>query len=435
MKKIFFMCGSSFYLNFLKEILQILENNNRNIDIRFIHFDSINEPDREINENYRSIRIHDFIKTYRALDIYRFLRRERPDKIVILDKGSLLERSILLASNNLGIKSIQMQEGCVPDITMTQLQNKDEKLRVVGGNMSLLNILKQIRKVVLLYLIYVITYCHISKFILLNKNFLKYSWYVFRNPIYHTWYQRSEVKATEAFCFGQRDLEYFFKIEGYTKKEVTAIGKPEFYNLIKKKKIWDKNNALENINLEIRKQYGIPLEPPIVLLISQCFLVLHGFKDFTLDTKLKHIEELYECTSGSGYIFIDKLHPREDQDILRKHFAKYKDIYFFKDCDLNKMIYISDIILGYSSTALINAVVLNKHPLIIDWIPKYFFDLPYYRVGTKVSTKDDLKDKIKMVESGQIKTTEKGYRTFYDYFINVDMSNPPLPRIIKAILD
>ena len=429
------MCSSSFYLNFLKEILQILENNNRNIDIRFIHFDSINEPDREINENYRSIRIHDFIKTYRALDIYRFLRKERPDKIVILDKGSLLERSILLASNNLGIKSIQMQEGCVPDITMTQLQNKDEKLRVVGGNMSLLNILKQIRKVVLLYLIYVITYCHISKFILLNKNFLKYSWYVFRNPIYHTWYQRSEVKATEAFCFGQRDLEYFFKIEGYTKKEVTAIGKPEFYNLIKKKKIWDKNNALENINLEIRKQYGIPLEPPIVLLISQCFLVLHGFKDFTLDTKLKHIEELYECTSGSGYIFVDKLHPREDQDILRKHFAKYKDIYFLRNCDLNKMIYISDIILGYSSTALINAVALNKHPLIIDWLPKFFFDLPYYRVGTKVSTKDDLKDKIKMVETGQIKTTEKSYRTFYDYFINVDMSNPPLPRIIKAILD
>ena len=434
MKNIFFMCSSSFYLNFLKEIFQILENNS-NIEIRFIHFDSINAPDREINENYQSIRIHDFIKTYRALDIYRFLRKERPDKIVILDKGSLLERSILLASNKLGIKSIQIQEGCVPDITMTQLQNKDEKLRVVGGNMPLLDILKQTRKLIYLYLIYVITYCHISKFILLNKNFLKYSWYVFRNPIYHSWYQRSEVKATEAFCFGQRDLEYFSKIDGYTRKEVTAIGKPEFYNLIKKKKIWDKNNALENINLEIRKQYGIPFKPPIVLLISQCFLVSHGFKGFTLDTKLKHIEELYECTSGSGYIFVDKLHPREDQDILRKHFAKYKDIYFLRNCDLNKMIYISDIILGYSSTALINAVALNKHPLIIDWLPKFFFDLPYYRVGTKVSTKDDLKDKIKMVESGKTKTSEKDYRTFYDYFINVDMSNPPLPRIIKAILD
>ena len=427
------MCSSSFYLNFLKEIFQILENNS-NIKIRFIHFDSINAPDREINENYQSIRIHDFIKTYRALDIYKFLRKERPDKIVILDKGSLLERSILLASNKLGIKSIQIQEGCVPDITMTQLQNKNEKLRVVGGKIPLPDILKQTRKLIYLYLIYVITYCHISKFILLNKNFLKYSWYVFRNPIYHSWYQRSEVKATEAFCFGQRDLEYFSKIDDYTRKEVTAIGKPEIYNLIKKKKVWDKNNALENINLEIRKQYGIPLEPPIVLLISQCFLVLHGFKDFTLDTKLKHIEELYECTSGSGYIFVDKLHPREDQDILRKHFAKYKDIYFLRNCDLNKMIYISDIILGYSSTALINAVILNKHPLIIDWLPKFFFDLPYYRVGTKVGSKDDLKNKIKMVESGQTKTSEKDYRTFYDYFINVDMSNPPLPRIIKEIL-
>jgi hypothetical protein len=340
----------------------------------------------------------------------------------------------LLASNKLGIKSIQIQEGCVPDITMTQLQNKDEKLRVVGGNMPLLDIFKQTRKLIHLYLIYVITYCHISKFLLLNKDFLKYSWYVFRNPIYHSWYQRSEVKATEAFCFGQRDLEYFSKIDGYTKKEVTAIGKPEFYNLIKKKKIWDENNAFKNIDLDIRNKYSIPLKTPIALLVSQYFLEAHGFKDFTLDTKLKHIEELYECISGAGYIFIDKLHPREDQNILRKHFAKHKDIYFLKDCDLNKIIYVSDIILGYSSTALINAVILNKHPLIIDWIPKYFFDLPYYRVGTKVSSKDDLKNKIKMVESGQTKTSEKDYRTFYDYFINVDMSNPPLPRIIKEIL-
>jgi len=434
MKNIFFMCSSSFYLNFLKEIFQILEDHS-NIEVRFIHFDSINAPDREINENYQSIRIHDFIKTYRALDIYRFLRKERPVKIVILDKGSLLERSILLASNKLGIKSIQIQEGCVPDITMTQLQNKDEKLRVVGGNMPLLDILKQTRKLIYLYLIYVITYCHISKFILLNKNFLKYSWCVFKNPIYHSWYQRSEVKATEAFCFGQRDIEYFSKIDGYTRKEVTAIGKPEFYNLIKKKKFWDENNAFKNIDLDIRNKYSIPLKTPIALLVSQYFLESHGFRDFSLDAKLKHIEELYGCISGAGYIFIDKLHPREDQNILRKHFAKHKDIYFLKDCDLNKIIYVSDIILGYSSTALVNAVILNKHPIIIDWIPKYFFDLPYYRVGTKVSSIDDLKGKIKMVESGQTKTSEKDYRTFYDYFINVDMNNPPLPRIIKAILD
>ena len=66
---------------------------------------------------------------------------------------------------------------------------------------------------------------------------------------------------------------------------------------------------------------------------------------------------------------------------------------------------------------MVNAVILNKHPLIIDWIPKYFFDLPYYRVGTKVSSIDDLKGKIKMVESGQTKTSEKDYRIFYDYFI------------------
>jgi|TARA_B100002003_G_scaffold57900_1_gene53365 hypothetical protein len=435
MKKIFFICSSSHYLNFLKEIFQILEDNIGNIEIRYIHFDSINAPDRKINENYKSIKIHDFIKTYKTLDIYNFLRKERPDKIVILEKGSLLERSILLASNKLGVVSIHIQEGCVPDISMTQLQNKNEKQRVVGGNMSLLNILKQIRKVVLLYLIYTIIYNHINKFSLLNRNFLKYSWYVFKNPIYHSWYQRSEVRATEAFCFGKKDLEYFSKIDGYTSKEVTAIGKPEFYNLIKKKKIWDENNAFRNIDLDIRNKYSIPLKTPVALLISQYFLESHGFEDFTLDAKLKHIEELYECISGAGYIFIDKLHPREDQNILRKHFAKHKGIYFLKDCDLNKIIYISDIILGYSSTALINAVILNKHPLIIDWMPKYFFDLPYYKVGTNASSIDDLRDKIKMAESGQIKTSEKDYRTFYDYFINVDMSNPPLSRIISAILD
>lgn len=434
MKKIFFICGSSLYSNIFKEIFQILENK-RNIEIRCIHFDSIYAPNREINTNYQFIKTHDFIKTYRTVNIYRFLRKERPDKIVILDKGSLLERSILLASNKLGIKSIHIQDGCVPDITMPHLQNKNKRQRVVGGTIPLLDIFKQIKKVILLYLIYVTTYAHVSKLFLLNKNFLKYSWYVFKDPIYHNWYQRNEVKATEAFCFGKRDLEYFSKVEGYTRKEVTAIGKPEFYNLIKQKKAWDENNAFEEIDLDIRNKYSIPLKTPIALLVSQYFLESHGFKDFTLDSKLKHIEELYECVSGAGYIFIDKLHPKEDQDILRKHFAKYKGIYFLKDCDLNKIIYVSDIILGYSSTALINAVILNKHPLIIDWIPKYFFDLSYYRVGTKVSSIDNLKDKIKMTESGQIKTSKKDYKTFYDYFINVDMSNPPLPRIIKAILD
>ena len=93
MKKIFFMCSSSFYLNFLKEIFQILENNNRNLEIRFIHFDSINAPDREINENYQSIKIHDFncgIKVYKSdviksIDVYGDMHRFIP--IIAMNKG------------------------------------------------------------------------------------------------------------------------------------------------------------------------------------------------------------------------------------------------------------------------------------------------------------------------------------------------------------
>lgn len=436
MKKIYFFCCWSHGLNYLKEVFQELDKHS-DIDISFLHFDSINLPGKKLPNNYNRIRLVNFMPTYNTWNLFKFIKEEKPDKILVIDKGSLLMRSVLLIANQLKIPSIHIQEGNIPDLSNVNLLNNKTQKKSLGGGIGIFNILKDIKKIVFAYGVYVITYLNIPPWRIFNVKFFKYSFFVIKNPKYHNWFQRKEVKASRAFCYGQRDVEYFIKIDGYAPDEVKAIGKPEFYNVLLKKRRWDSSHALEQIKNQLCARYKINPEKKIVTLLSQPFLEDALYSTVTKESKLDHLTELYKGICSLGFSFIDKLHPRENKVFLLDAYSNESDIFFINDYDLDKLIYCSDIILGYFSTALINAVIFRKHPLIIGWGPgteEYFFDLQRYKVGTKVSGINELRSKISCLNNGRLRTCPLAYQTFYDSFININIHAPPENEIVQAIL-
>lgn len=158
-------------------------------------------------------------------------------------------------------------------------------------------------------------------------------------------------------CGGQKDKDYFLSL-GTDEKNLITLGLPLFDNLYKK---FAKLENPSNIRNKIVEQFGINPEKKILLLVTT-----HD-EDFVRERVFNSVIDLIK--NHKDYFLITKIHPIEDPDfyqkLLQKHFVN--NITIVKNIDLYDLILASDIIIGRSSGAQIEAIFLDKNVIDLSY--------------------------------------------------------------------
>ena len=308
----------------------------------------------------------DFAKHFASLDVYRVLRRERPDLIVLLDKGSLLMRAVLLAADRLKIRTLQTQHGLLPDIEDPRQADRQKLSQKIGGKFSRRYLLSQARRSLVMYWVYALAYWHRPPLRWLSPQFWLYTFRLFRDPKLHNVFLRRETRADRAVCFSPRDRRYFEQIEGYASGQIEVISKPEFSAAYHRFEAMRQSKGDARSRMEVRERLGLAPHSRIALLISQPFVEDGLIRGFDWDQKLSHLHEIEDAASKAGFRLVVKLHPRERLSMLAA--ASQHNMLLVQNEDLTELLYAADAVLGYYSTALVNAVILGHTPLILGWI-------------------------------------------------------------------
>jgi len=165
-------------------------------------------------------------------------------------------------------------------------------------------------------------------------------------------------------CSGDIQKEFFLKL-GVNREQLRVFGIPLHDELFRK--FQDLNN-INQIKAKICQKYEINIDDNIILLLTTHYENFIRERIFT--TLLPLIEKFKECR------FIVKIHPIEDISFYRELAKKYhiEDLLILKEIDLHEIVLSSDVIIGRSTGAQIEAVLLNKPVIDLNFegVSDYF---------------------------------------------------------------
>jgi len=163
------------------------------------------------------------------------------------------------------------------------------------------------------------------------------------NPNNYYYNYRHETAADLACIIGERDKTFFTEKEGYREEQLVPMGA-----------------------LQFEKAYSLNQREPKrqLLLISQPLFEDHVLEG-GLSAKKEHIRGIIEASPLPVAI---KPHPRESEQWYRENFQPSELLLYPQDKDINEAILDNSHAVGYFSTALINALILNRPVGIIRWV-------------------------------------------------------------------
>ncbi|MFX0075981.1 MAG: UDP-N-acetylglucosamine 2-epimerase [Candidatus Hermodarchaeota archaeon] len=155
-------------------------------------------------------------------------------------------------------------------------------------------------------------------------------------------------------CSGRKDEEYFQSL-GTEKEKLHILG------LVLFDKLYYKFSQLADpkiIKKKIFEQFNLDTSKKLLLLVTT-----HD-EDFVREKVFKSVIDLVK--NQLNYQLIVKIHPIENISYYRNLLMKYgiSDIIITKDIDLHEVIIASDVVIGRSSGAQIEAILLDK--IVID---------------------------------------------------------------------
>lgn len=314
---------------------------------KFVHIESI--VGKTLPENFRAMLcgnlsgeisgITSYDSKFFGKNITDFIDIESPDAILMISLSHIENRIITRYCQRKNIPVYYMMHGNLrteaEDIqNLVALQGKANRFKVV----------KKLNKF--------IKYCGMIK----EYKHASGSWaeslgllvQIMNNPFSFLWNPKKHrsLNVDKAFVYEERHIKSmvdFFKLEA---EKVYVTGDPK----------------ADDIHMNIRKDISnIGLPGDYALYLEQG-LVDTG--DITLQEQLKFIEKLGKELSGIGKSLVVKLHPRADLSM----YSSQGNIFYFKnEVTLQTFIYHSDLVIGHFSTALNDALRLDKTILCASW--------------------------------------------------------------------
>ena len=283
-----------------------------------------------------------------------------PDCVVVHDKGWPQERALLHAAKHLGIPSIHIQHGIVADLGRQKTDGFI--LRAMSEFMKTMRTLR----------VYNATLLNIGFKIWVHTLFLQIRLLI--NPMDYCFNWRKEVIADKACIIGGRDRAYFVDKEGYGEGQLIPFGAPQF-----------------------ERAYAMELEEPHskkLLFLSQPLFEDH-LLDGGMEAKRRHIQRIVDASPIPVAV---KPHPRESEQWYRDNFQASELHIFPSGKDINEAISECSQVVGYFSTALVNALILRRPVGIIRWVDDQSYVLHLDKDGPAMPLNDprDLKRLAKL---------------------------------------
>ena len=167
-------------------------------------------------------------------------------------------------------------------------------------------------------------------------------------------YEYQPLEQDYVVCAGNKEKDYYLSL-GTTQNKLLTLGIPLFDKLFNK---FSKIHDVKIIHKELVERYNLNTTKKIILLVT----TYH--KDFIRERIFKSVVNLLNNLENCQLIV--KLHPIEEISYYQKLSEKYnaKNIQILKDVDLHDVIIASDIVIGSSTGAQIEALLLDK--VVID---------------------------------------------------------------------
>jgi hypothetical protein len=157
------------------------------------------------------------------------------------------------------------------------------------------------------------------------------------------------LKQDYVICTGQRDKDYYVEL-GTDPRIIKVLGLPRFDAVFRK---------IQSLTDEDRVRKAILQKLKFNPDLKTILLVTTHDEDYI---RKKIYDSVVDLVSRSNdYQLIVKIHPIEDISFYKEELYKNKtDVVILKDVDLHEVIIASDLILGMSTGAQIEALLLNK---------------------------------------------------------------------------
>jgi len=170
-------------------------------------------------------------------------------------------------------------------------------------------------------------------------------------------HQHQSLEQDYVVCAGNKEKDYYLSL-GTTQNKLLTLGIPLFDKLFNK---FSKIHDVKTIRKELVESYNLNTKKKIILLVTT------HYEDFIRERIFKSVINLLNNLKNCQLIV--KLHPIEEISYYENLSEKYKakDILILKDVDLHNVIIVSDIVIGRSTGAQIEALLLDKIVIDLDY--------------------------------------------------------------------
>jgi hypothetical protein len=333
------------------------------------------------------------VSFYGSRNLGRILDVEKPDVVVALNHFELFERSMFKAARNRGIPSVYIMHGVrLPDIGGYE--------QFYGANTGLARRLQKIPKYYDLMRMYAAAHLERDPLYLFRPHLYRLGWRYLRSPIREI-FQPTTTADTEPDIFllySEFDRRLFRDYYGLPAERLKVVGNMKLDGLFKRAQ----EIATPKAGIALRQSLGLAADEKFVLNLEDAMVEMNP-KAFTHEMQTSWYQYMEKAVREAGYRFIVKAHPGSDLARLKTLFGPDSTSIVVQAADLDTLIAQSEAVVGTISTALINAVALEKTVLACEWLDTDMLKSPNFVVeyGGAVScrTQQDFENALRDLDA------------------------------------
>lgn len=340
-------------------------------DLTLLHWGSLRSHGVKRLEHIDGILCID-VRTFEGMNLDQIIAELAPDLVLLLNIHTLLERSVILTCRRMGIPTVYLQHGIMPDPDVLPFQCESVRVNTRWN--------EYIRKVPR-YFRLLVMYLRARRY-QLDSGFFRVAWAQLRSPRLSMFFPKDTVELTPArsLVFYDRDADFLRQTHGIARSEICVVGNPEL------------DAAYERLNSPIvdcdkrrlRRSVGLAEQGPLLFYPDESFADSHlyGWNECYASERLEELLDI--CANAGWQLLIRPRHVAAVGDLSRK-VGKHRAA-VSRDLSIVDAIDISDCVLGTVSSVLENAVVLNRQILVPLWyLNNRAQDSPYLRAGKATS--------------------------------------------------
>lgn len=316
-----------------------------NVEVKMLHIGSWKEKQDTTITQHEGFRSYD-ISYYNTWSLFKILKKESPDVLVMLNLCYLLDKSLIIFCRNLGIKTVYLAHG-------QYLVNAKERISSLNKQNHPKSIFSKVR----IDTINVLRNYFLATLLEHRPiNFIKSLIAMVRDPLSMTLNSTftDELDADRKLVYYKSDKQMIMEQRKFPDKNIFVVGNPELDAFI--------NNSL--IPRDVFLQQTNLSDKPYLLYLDDGYVQA---KLMTTEDWHAHLSEIAKITRKANMQLVIKIHPRTSFSEHSIFFSKEGIVAFSKEVDFKSLIAYSHTVTSFVSTTISFALLLNKRVISPRW--------------------------------------------------------------------